>query len=118
MNTEAAPTVAPALRHEVLIGSIGIRVVAHAEIDGAYFVQARDVRFYSPRQENLDAALALLQVKPAATEVVIGGMFAGVTVTAEEFEAANAVAASLRAAVDAFQAAKMAAIVAATTAEA
>lgn len=116
MNT-TTPAAAPLTTNGVLVGSIAIRILVHAEIEGAYFVQARDVRFFAPRVENLDTALALLGCKPAATPVV-GGMFAGVALTADEAADGSALLATLIAGVEAWKAAQTATTVTVPTFEA
>lgn len=117
-NDTAAP-VAPALSNEVILGSIGCRLLAHAEQDGLLFLQARDMRFFSPRIENLQAALDLLGIDVNLLPgVVVGGMFAGIALTVEQVNGGNAVARMLLAAVEAWKLAQAAKLAAATVAEA
>lgn len=113
LNTPAA------VSNEVILGSIGCRLLAHAEQDGLFLLQARDLRFYSPRLENLQAALDLLGIDVNLFPgVVIGGMFAGVALTAEQVSSGNAVAKMLLAAVEAWKVAQAAKLAAVTVAEA
>jgi len=105
--------VARALSNKVLLGSIGIRVLVNAQDPEALFLQARDVRFFSPKAENLQDALQLLGVfLPADRERVIGGMFAGIALSLDELKAGNAVARMLAEAVEAYKASIAAALTA------
>lgn len=118
-QTDTTAPAAPAVSNEVILGSIGCRLLAHAEQDGLYFLQARDLRFYSPRIENLQAALDLLGIDVNVLPgVVVGGMFAGIPLTSEQVSSGNAVAKMLLAAVEAWKLAQAAKLAAATVAEA
>lgn len=90
-NTDAA---APVNNAQAIIGSIGMKVVAHWTKPGVFVLQARDIRFDFPRAENVIAAAKLIGVDLAGAVVEgnNGGMFARVELTEAQLKAGNVLA--------------------------
>lgn len=103
----------------VRVGEIEIVATVHNEIEGAYCLQARSARHNYPIAQNVIDACEILGIKPIAEVVGNGsGLWARVTVSANEIDAGNFLALIVRKEADARSTALTLALVESTTAEA